>query len=214
MNKHSYIETADNDCAYIIKKIIKQKGIKEKLNYKGYDLKEAYYKTLIPIFFSTKIINLYKKIKNKEIKYKITIQVYSLEERLLICELIKKFKLNKLIFINFNDSFYNFKKLIFRIIYLIIELFFREGEFYHSKKFNNEILCFLNNKTEKSCYLSYFKKTKIKLNYFYLNKQFFFRKKEILKIKFNYKKNYINSDFLSIYKLYIKFFLSSLFRNI
>jgi hypothetical protein len=206
MNKDTYINTADKDCAYILKKIIEQSVIKKKLNYKKHDLTEAYYKTLLPIFFSTKIINLYKKIKNKEIKYKLTIQVSSLEEKLLISELLKKFKINKLIFINFNDFFYNFKRIIFKTIYLIIEIFLEEKKFYHFNKYNNEILCFLNNKAEKNSYFDYYKKTKIKINYFNLNKKFLFKKIAIFKLNFNYKKNYINSDFLSIYKLYIKFF--------
>jgi hypothetical protein len=207
MNKKSYINTADKDCAYIVKKIIKQNVIKKLLNYKKHDLTEAYYKTLIPIFFSAKIINLYKKIKNKEIKYRLTIQVSSLEEKLLISELIKKFKLNKLIFINFNKFFYNFKKTIFKTIYLITKTLFEERNFYHFNKYNNEILCFVNNKSEKNNYLDYYRKTKIKINYFNLNKKNFFKKREIFKINFNCKKNYINTSFLSIYKLYIKFIL-------
>jgi hypothetical protein len=207
MNKDSYINTADKDCAYIVKKIIKQNVIKKMLNYKKHDLTEAYYKTLIPIFFSAKIINLYKRIKNNEIKYRLTIQVSSLEEKLLIIELIKKFKLNKLIFINFNDFFYNFKRSIFKTIYLITKTLLEERKFYHVNKYNNEILCFINNKSEKNNYLDYYRNTKIKINYFNLNKKFLFKKIAIFKINFNYKKNYINTSFLSIYKLYIKFIL-------
>jgi hypothetical protein len=127
MNQYAHFETAENDCAYIIKKIIKQKGIREKLNYKGYDLKEAYYKTLIPIFFSTKIINFYKKIKNKEIKFKETVKVSTLEEKLLINALIKKFNLSKLIIINFNNSFYNIRKIIFKTIYFYYKYRFMLG---------------------------------------------------------------------------------------
>jgi hypothetical protein len=205
MNQYTHIETAENDCAYIIKKIIKQKGIREKLNYKGYDLKEAYYKTLIPIFFSTKIINFYKKIKNKEIKFKETVKVSTLEEKLLINALIKKFNLSKLIIINFNNSFYNIRKIIFKTIYFLIELIL-EKEFYHLKKKNIQILCFLNNNSEKNNFFDYYNKTKIKINYFNLTKKFLFKKRRIFKINFNYKKNYINTNFLSIYKLYIKFF--------
>ena len=205
MNQYAHIETAENDCAYIIKKIIKQKGIREKLNYKGYDLKEAYYKTLIPIFFSTKIINFYKKIKNKEIKSKETVKVYSLEEKLLINALIKKFNLSKLIIINYNNFYYNIRKIIFKTIYFLIELIL-EKDFCHLKKKNIEILCFLNNNSEKNNFFDYYNKTKIKINYFNLTKKFLFKKRKIFKINFNYKKNCVNTNFLSIYKLYIKFF--------
>ena len=94
MNLDNFINTAENDCANIIKVILKKPEIKKFLNYQGFKLHEAYYKTLIPIFFSTRIINFYKRIKNKEIKIKEIIKVYSLEEKLLINELKIKFKLN------------------------------------------------------------------------------------------------------------------------
>lgn len=207
MNPDNFINTAENDCANIIKKIIKKTEIKNLLNYQGYQLHEAYYKTLIPIFFSERIINFYKKIKNKEIKNKETITVYSLEEKLLINELKIKFKLNTLIFFNFNVTYYQLKKIFFKIIYLIIKLLFsknKNNDFYKSKE---SILCFINNKAEENNYLDYYKKTKIKINYFNLSKQFLFKKREIFKINLNFKKNYINANFLSIYKLYIKFFL-------
>ena len=55
MNKDSYINTADKECAYIVKKIIKKNIIAKMLNYKKHDLREAYYKTLLPIFFLLKL---------------------------------------------------------------------------------------------------------------------------------------------------------------
>jgi hypothetical protein len=207
MNLDNFINTAENDCANIIKKILKKPEIKKFLNYQGFKLHEAYYKTLIPIFFSTRIINFYKKIKNKEIKKKEIIKVYSLEEKLLINELKIKFKLNILIFIDFNNFFYQLKKIKLKIAYLIINFFIFEREKNYLYKSNKQILCFLNNETEKNNYFNYYKKTKIKIKYFNLSKEFLFRKKAIFKINFNHEKNYINTNFSSIYKLYIKFFL-------
>jgi hypothetical protein len=207
MNLDNFINTAEKDCANIIKKIIKKKEIKILLDYQGYQLHEAYYKTLIPVFFSERIINFYKKIKNKEFKNKETIKVYSLEEKLLINELKIKFKLNTLIFLNFNETYYQLNKFFFKIIYLIIKFWFSENKNYDFDKSKKNILCFINNKAEKKSYLNYYKKTKIRINYFNLSKKFLFRKRRIFKINFNHKKNYINTNFLSIYKLYIKFFL-------
>ena len=88
----SIVQKREDDCRKICLKILEDSKVKNFLNYKGINLNDAYYKTLLSIFFSKKILLIYKNLIEK--KYKIKDITYSsLEEQLILKNLLKLYKI-------------------------------------------------------------------------------------------------------------------------
>ena len=64
------VQRRENDCRKICLKVLEDSKVKKFLNYKGINLNDAYYKTLLYLFSSKKILLIYKNLVEKKYKIK------------------------------------------------------------------------------------------------------------------------------------------------
>ena len=196
----SIVQKKEDDCRKICLKILEDTKVKNFLNYKGINLNDAYYKTLLSIFFSKKILLIYKNLIEK--KYKIKDITYSsLEEQLILKNLLKLYKIKNVRLkkkIQIKTYIYNF---FYKTVYSFLENILYKDSVQH---FKTEILSYNRKSLDEDNHFSYLEKVKfikknIYLNLAYVLKNFLLFNKNFYKIKITKK-----SDLGSINKMLIK----------
>jgi hypothetical protein len=196
----SVVQKREDDCRKICLKILEDVKVKKFLNYKGINLNDAYYKTLLALFSSNKILLIYKHIVEKKDKIKL-ITYSSLEELLILKNLIKLYKIKNVRFkqkIQIKTFIYNF---LYKITYSLLETILYKDSVQH---FKTEILSYNRKSLDKNNHFSYLKKVNftkknIYLNLSYVLKNFFLFNKNFYRLKITKK-----SDLGSINKMLIK----------
>ena len=181
-------------------KILKDPKVNNFLKYKELNLHDAYYKILLYHFQKKKIKLIQKKFVEKK-KTSKHITFNSLEEELIINNLLKYYKIKNIKLIKkipINKYISNF---LFKCIYMFLEILLNKDS---KKKFKTNILSYNRRSSDKLNHFSYLKKINLNKNYFNLN--YFF----VIKNFFLFKKNFLpfgvtkKADLGSINKLLIK----------
>lgn len=189
-----------NDERKICFKILKDPSIASFLKYKNLNLHNAYYKILVYHFSKKKIKIIQKKfITKKNISKNIIFN--SLEERIIITNLIKFYKIKNIKLTKKIPISRYISNFLLKYLYIILEIILSNDS---KKKFNTSILSYNRKSSDKFNHFYYLKKISLNksyfnLNYFFVLKNFILFKKNFLPFKGGKK-----TDLSSINKLLIK----------